>query len=160
MKSTALAQTTNTQVQEATAHEAAQAPVQNTSFNDFLTSDASNIAEVLAKAADVKSKTAMPVNIAMTYLDLTQGDLKRMIYVGTMGHTVLDEKTNEPKELNGIVLLDENKNFFIYAARQFADTIIERNIPVGTGLEFAWTGVKKTGNGNQLRLHSIKPLID
>jgi hypothetical protein len=148
------------EVAQIETNELANVGTPNTDFNQFLNAEKGAMKTMLDKVTKMKDKEAFAANIAMTYLDLNLGEDMRMMFVGVKQHGIVNKETGEETTLPAVVLVDEKKNFFVYCATQFVNTIIDRNLPIGTELEFSWSGSKKTQSGGNMRLHTIKPLLD
>jgi hypothetical protein len=134
--------------------------VQGSSINqDFMSlmesENAGTLEEIINKAKSAKDKKKMALNIADQYLILEQGEVHRMYFMGF----IFKDYPEKPEPLKCAVLVDDNSNLFTYGAAQFVGVLEDKNLMIGTGVEFSWTGLKKTAKGF-MRLHTINPLLD
>lgn len=125
------------------------------SFNDFIANEsASTIQEIMMQ--DLSNKVA-GVNTALQYLELEQGEPKRFVFMGIIPNYTCMSNDGVMIQLEAVVLVDEKKDFYAYAATQLVGTIADRGFAIGQGLEICWTKHKKTKGGN-MRVHTVKPL--
>ena len=96
---------------------------------------------------------AAELNIATQYYDFELGKKVRFAFLG-----ITEQPTTEGEMLPAIVLMDKEKNTYTNMGAILVSTFINQNIPVGTFVELAWIGSKKTTNGFTARTWSVRPL--
>lgn len=92
------------------------------------------------------------LNVAVQYYDFQMGKPETFMFLG-----VTEMTTQDGEVLPALVLMDAAKNTFVNQATVLVDAVLKAKVEVYQWVDITWTGTKKTGKGNQVRLWAVYP---
>lgn len=92
------------------------------------------------------------LNVAVQYFDFEMNKTETFMFLG-----LTELRTQDGELLPALMLMDAKKNSYINQATILVDAIMKANLNIYQWVDITWTGAKKTGKGNQVRLWSVYP---
>ena len=95
------------------------------------------------------------LNVAVQYFDFQLNKPETFMFLGITQMT-----TQDGEVMPAAVLMDAEKNTFTNQATLLVEALVKAQVAAYQWVEITWTGTRKTGKGNQVRIWKVYPYND